>query len=73
MPNPVISPVDEVRSMMGITPSLPPLGGEMRGGLGGGLAGGLPPLNSPSGGGGGLSNVGRARVKAGIRLQPIGS
>lgn len=62
-----VSPVEEVRSALGLGQgSLPPLGGGHHHGHNGLGAGGLPPLDT-----GGLSQVGRARVKAGIRLQPL--
>lgn len=75
---PPMSAVEEVRQSLGIGNG----GGGLGGGLGkGGFDGGLPPLGrNPMAGplgrlstppGDGLSSVGRARVRAGIKLEPL--
>lgn len=68
MKKPPRSQVDEVRAALGVIP--PPAGS-----LGGGGGSGLPSIISGALGalppGDGLSGLGRARVRAGIKLEPI--
>jgi len=71
---PSLSAVEEVRQALGVAPGSNAAGSQSPRGL----SGGLPSINQGSFGrlpqtppGDGLSSVGRAKVRAGIRLEPI--
>mmetsp|Transcript_36154 Transcript_36154/g.83322 ORF Transcript_36154/g.83322 Transcript_36154/m.83322 type:complete len:411 (-) Transcript_36154:306-1538(-) len=74
---PSLSAVEEVRQALGVAPGSNASGSSQPPGLSGG-GGGLPSINGgnfgsrlPTPPGDGLSSVGRQKVRAGIRLEPI--